>query len=169
MASCQRRFDERPSRRMVPTGLKAWLAGSNYQLPNRASGPCGTFWPTCTRNIKSSGPMRRLQLVESKDFAWCPRAVRDGGTDWLGFLANAARLLASAAPKIRAAWMPRVPAVFWTCGDDPSISRPYSVRSALSGEMAAARPAGMRAATNAQPPSDPAATVSETGSQNDTP
>jgi hypothetical protein len=46
---------------------------------------------------------------------------------------------------------------------------PYSARSALIGEIAAARPAGMMAAKNAHPASDPAATVRAKGSQNDTP
>lgn len=47
--------------------------------------------------------MRRRQLVEIEDLPWCPRPVRDGGTDWLGFMANATRGFAPAAPKIRAA------------------------------------------------------------------
>ena len=47
--------------------------------------------------------MRRKQLVEIEDLSWCPRPVRDGGTDWLGFVANAMRVFAPAAPKIRAA------------------------------------------------------------------
>ena len=47
--------------------------------------------------------------------------------------------------------------------------RSYSVRNALIGEIAAARPAGMRAAKNAEAASDPAATMSAKGSQNDTP
>jgi hypothetical protein len=47
--------------------------------------------------------MRRRQLVEIEDLAWCPRAIRDGGTDWLGFMANATRAFSSAVPRIRAA------------------------------------------------------------------
>lgn len=47
--------------------------------------------------------MRRRQLIELEDQPWCPRAVRDGGTDWLAFMANATRVFAPAAPKIRAA------------------------------------------------------------------
>jgi len=47
--------------------------------------------------------MRRRQLVEIEDLAWCPRVVRDGGTDWLGFMANATKAFSPAAPKIRAA------------------------------------------------------------------
>ncbi|HUE88611.1 MAG TPA: hypothetical protein VMO26_21240 [Vicinamibacterales bacterium] len=47
--------------------------------------------------------MRRRQLVEIEDLAWCPRAVRDGGTDWLAFMANSTNVFASVAPKIRAA------------------------------------------------------------------
>ena len=45
----------------------------------------------------------------------------------------------------------------------------YSVRSALIGEIAAARPAGMMAAKNVHAASDPAAIVRAKGSQNDTP
>ena len=47
--------------------------------------------------------MRRRQLIEIEDLAWCPRAVRDGGTDWLGFMANATRVFSTVAPKIRVA------------------------------------------------------------------
>jgi len=47
--------------------------------------------------------MRRRQLVEIEDLAWCPRAVRDGGTDWLGFMANTTRFFSPVASKIRAA------------------------------------------------------------------
>ena len=47
--------------------------------------------------------MKRRQAVEFEDLEWCPRAVRDGGTDWLAFMANASGLFAGAAPKIRAA------------------------------------------------------------------
>ncbi|HSC25783.1 MAG TPA: class I SAM-dependent methyltransferase, partial [Vicinamibacterales bacterium] len=47
--------------------------------------------------------MRRRQLVELEDLSWCPRAVRDGGTDWLGFMANATKVFSVAAPRIRAA------------------------------------------------------------------
>jgi hypothetical protein len=47
--------------------------------------------------------MRRRQLVEIEDLAWCPRVVRDGGTDWLGFMANATKAFTPIAPKIRAA------------------------------------------------------------------
>ena len=49
------------------------------------------------------------------------------------------------------------------------LSSPYSVRSALMGEIVAAWPAGMTAAKNLQPTSDPAATDRAKGSQNDTP
>ena len=35
--------------------------------------------------------------------SWCPKAVRDGGTDWLGFVANVSRLFSSAAPQLRSA------------------------------------------------------------------
>ncbi len=47
--------------------------------------------------------MRRRQLVELEDVAWCPRIVRDAGTDWLAFMVNSTKIFASAAPKIRAA------------------------------------------------------------------
>ena len=47
--------------------------------------------------------MKRRQVVEIEDLEWCPRAVRDGGTDWLAFMANTAGMFAGAAPKIRAA------------------------------------------------------------------
>jgi hypothetical protein len=47
--------------------------------------------------------MRRMQLVEIEDLAWCPKSVRDGGTDWLGFLANATKVFNVVAPKIRLA------------------------------------------------------------------
>lgn len=47
--------------------------------------------------------MRRRQLVEIEDLPWCPRAVRDGGTDWLGFMANVTKGFNPVAPKIRAA------------------------------------------------------------------
>ena len=47
--------------------------------------------------------MRRRQLVEIEDLEWCPRAVRDGGTDWLAFIANTTRMFSAVAPKIRAA------------------------------------------------------------------
>lgn len=47
--------------------------------------------------------MRRRQLVELEDLAWCPSAVRDGGTDWLGFVANAMGVFTAVAPKVRAA------------------------------------------------------------------
>ena len=47
--------------------------------------------------------MRRRQLVEIEDLAWCPRPIRDGGTDWLGFMANATKVFLPIAPKIRAA------------------------------------------------------------------
>ena len=47
--------------------------------------------------------MRRRQLVELEDLAWFPRAVRDGGTDWLGFMANLTGIFSAIAPKIREA------------------------------------------------------------------
>lgn len=47
--------------------------------------------------------MRRRQLVELEDLPWCPRVVRDGGTDWLAFMFNATRIFDAVAPKIRGA------------------------------------------------------------------
>jgi hypothetical protein len=47
--------------------------------------------------------MRRRQLLEIEDQPWCPRAVRDGGTDWLAFMANTTGVFSAVAPKIRAA------------------------------------------------------------------
>ncbi len=47
--------------------------------------------------------MRRRQLVELEDLAWCPRAVRDGGTDWLAFKFNTMKDFNAVAPKVRAA------------------------------------------------------------------
>ena len=47
--------------------------------------------------------MRRRQLVENEDLGWCPRVIRDGGTDWLGFMANVTKVFLPMAPKIRAA------------------------------------------------------------------
>jgi hypothetical protein len=46
--------------------------------------------------------MRRLQLIEIEDLAGCPRAVRDGATDWLSFMANVSKVFSATAPKIRA-------------------------------------------------------------------
>src|SRR5918993_5781982 len=50
-----------------------------------------------------SPAVRRRQLVELEDLAWCPRVVRDGGTDWLAFMANTSKVFDAVAPKIRAA------------------------------------------------------------------
>ncbi len=47
--------------------------------------------------------MRRRQLLEIEDQPWCPRVVRDGGTDWLGFMANLTRAFDVVAPKLRSA------------------------------------------------------------------
>ena len=47
--------------------------------------------------------VRRRQLVELEDLDWCPRVVRDGGTDWLAFTANATKVFSAVAPKIRSA------------------------------------------------------------------
>lgn len=45
--------------------------------------------------------MRRHQLVELEDLPGCPRAMRDGGTDWLRAMMNWTNVFASAAPKLR--------------------------------------------------------------------
>lgn len=45
--------------------------------------------------------MRRIHAPELEDYTWCPRPVRDGGTDWLGFMANTTRAFDAIAPKIR--------------------------------------------------------------------
>lgn len=47
--------------------------------------------------------MRRMQVVELEDFPWFPRAIRDGGTDWLGFMANLTRAFSATAPLLRRA------------------------------------------------------------------
>jgi hypothetical protein len=47
--------------------------------------------------------MRRRQLVELEDLAWFPPAIRNGGTDWLAFMANHTSMFAAAAPHIRRA------------------------------------------------------------------
>lgn len=51
----------------------------------------------------NNGAVRRRQLVELEDLAWWPRIVRDGGTDWLGFLFNSTRSFSAVAPAIRRA------------------------------------------------------------------
>lgn len=48
--------------------------------------------------------MRRLSVPEIEDQAWCPRAVRDGGTDWLRFMADVSRAFTPIAPKIERAF-----------------------------------------------------------------
>ncbi|MGF6545425.1 class I SAM-dependent methyltransferase [Paraburkholderia youngii] len=47
--------------------------------------------------------MRRLHLLEIEDQPWCPRALRDGGTDWLHFLANSHKGFNVIAGKLREA------------------------------------------------------------------
>jgi hypothetical protein len=47
--------------------------------------------------------MRRRQLVELEDLSWCPAVVRDGGTDWLAFMANGTGVFSSAAVRLRQA------------------------------------------------------------------
>jgi hypothetical protein len=45
--------------------------------------------------------MGRVHLFEFEDMPWCPRAVRDGGTDWLQFMQNTFRGFDTIAPKLR--------------------------------------------------------------------
>jgi len=45
--------------------------------------------------------MRRVHLLEIEDQAWCPRPVRDGGTDWLHFMANTHKAFNAIAPRLR--------------------------------------------------------------------
>jgi hypothetical protein len=47
--------------------------------------------------------MRRRQVIEIEDQPWCPRGVRDGGTDWLRFIADSTRMFSAIVPKLRAA------------------------------------------------------------------
>src|SRR4051812_4614581 len=47
--------------------------------------------------------MRRLHLFEIEDQPWCPRAVRDGGTDWLHFMESTHKTFDPIAPKLREA------------------------------------------------------------------
>lgn len=47
--------------------------------------------------------MRRVHLLEIEDQPWCPRPVRDGGTDWLHFMANTHKAFNAIAPKLREA------------------------------------------------------------------
>jgi len=45
--------------------------------------------------------MRRVHLLEIEDQSWCPRPIRDGGTDWLHFMANTHKAFNAIAPKLR--------------------------------------------------------------------
>jgi hypothetical protein len=47
--------------------------------------------------------MRRVHLLEIEDQPWCPRAVRDGVTDFLRHMGDAGRVYAPAAPVLAAA------------------------------------------------------------------
>jgi hypothetical protein len=47
--------------------------------------------------------MRRVHLLEIEDQPWCPRAVRDGVTDFLRYMGDAGRVYAPAAPVLAAA------------------------------------------------------------------
>lgn len=47
--------------------------------------------------------MARLQLFEIGDQAWCPRAIRDGTTDYLRFVIEQSRPYAAIAPRLGAA------------------------------------------------------------------
>jgi hypothetical protein len=48
--------------------------------------------------------MKRMQLVEIEDQPWCPRAVRDGSTDWLRFMADVSRAFVPAAAHLERAF-----------------------------------------------------------------
>ena len=72
--------------------------------------------------------MRRRQLIELEDLPWCPRAVRDGGTDWLAFVAGITRVFDQAATPIRDAMnATRTTSILDLCsgggGPWPSLSR----------------------------------------------
>jgi len=45
--------------------------------------------------------MRRVHLLEIEDQPWCPAPVRDGGTDWLHFMANRHKAFNAMAPRLR--------------------------------------------------------------------
>ncbi len=45
--------------------------------------------------------MRRVHLLEIEDQPWCPQPIRDGGTDWLHFMANTHKAFNAIAPKLR--------------------------------------------------------------------
>lgn len=47
--------------------------------------------------------VRRLNVIELEDLSACPRAIRDGGTDWLRFVAELTGAFDPVAPKLRAA------------------------------------------------------------------
>lgn len=47
--------------------------------------------------------MRRVHLLEIEDQPWCPRPIRDGGTDWLHFMASTHKAFDAIAPRLRAA------------------------------------------------------------------
>lgn len=47
--------------------------------------------------------MRRLQLFEIEDQAWCPASLRDGATDFLQFLLRLTDSYSVAVPRLRAA------------------------------------------------------------------
>ena len=74
-----------------------WLKVGHDGNPNRS------IVDLATVTIENHPAVRRRQLVELEDLAWCPRVVRDGGTDWLAFMANTSKVFDAVAPKIRAA------------------------------------------------------------------
>ncbi|MDQ4076061.1 MAG: class I SAM-dependent methyltransferase [Chloroflexota bacterium] len=45
--------------------------------------------------------MRRFQLIEIEDLAWCPRGVRDAATDYLQFMVEHTDPYAVAGPRLR--------------------------------------------------------------------
>ncbi len=56
--------------------------------------------PAQNQCSRSPSNMRRVHLFEIEDQPWCPRPVRDGGTDWLHFMADTHRAFNAIAPKL---------------------------------------------------------------------
>jgi hypothetical protein len=47
--------------------------------------------------------VRRLNVPEIEDQRWCPASIRDGGTDWLRFMADTSKAFDRIAPKLERA------------------------------------------------------------------
>jgi hypothetical protein len=94
--------------------------------------------------------MRRVHLLEIEDQPWCPRLIRDGGTDWLHFMANTHKAFNAIAPKLRDAmrrfgsnrivdmcsggggpWLSLVPLLAQSGGVDVQLTDFYPNRAAL--------------------------------------